>query len=126
MKWKGLDSSCHQKGLTKIVIYSALNQQVAIKEDTDCEPWTAVARYKLQVEHFLESVPDLNYVILRPALVYGLADKTGLSEWFQLWLTLNYNKMYNECSVYQECGSLRVRVECQSLRFNNDKITKNK
>ena len=97
MKWKGLDSSCHQKGLTKIVIYSALNQQVAIKEDTDCEPWTAVARYKLQVEHFLESVPDLNYVILRPALVYGLADKTGLSEWFLSRYTFNYNNTNMSC-----------------------------
>lgn len=52
---------------------------MAIKEDVDCDPWTSIARYKLRVENDLQSIPDLNYVILRPALVYGVGDKAGLS-----------------------------------------------
>ena len=47
-------------------------------EAADCEPWTSVARHKLQVEAALRDIADLDYVVLRPAMVYGLGDKAGL------------------------------------------------
>ena len=43
------------------------------------EPWTHVARHKLEVEHQLRALKDLNYIIVRPAIVYGPGDKLGLS-----------------------------------------------
>ena len=44
------------------------------------DPWTNLAKHKLEVEKSLASFgSDLNYVILRPAIVYGLGDRNGLS-----------------------------------------------
>ncbi|RUS73109.1 hypothetical protein EGW08_019131, partial [Elysia chlorotica] len=49
-------------------------------EDSHLDPWTNLARHKLEVEKNLASFgPDLNYVIVRPAIVYGLGDRTGLT-----------------------------------------------
>ena len=39
-----------------------------------------MAKYKLAVEQELKNIPGLNYVILRPATVYGLGDKSNLSK----------------------------------------------
>lgn len=39
-----------------------------------------MARFKLQVEEDLATIPGLNYVILRPAIVYGIGDKNGISK----------------------------------------------
>ncbi|CAB0039865.1 unnamed protein product [Trichogramma brassicae] len=36
-------------------------------------------KYKLQVENELKNIPGLKYTILRPAIVYGPGDKTGLA-----------------------------------------------
>lgn len=48
------------------------------KEEDVGEPWTFVAKYKLQVEYELRNVPGLKYTILRPAIVYGCGDRSGL------------------------------------------------
>ena len=39
-----------------------------------------MGNYKLQVEAALRHIPRLDYVILRPAMVYGVGDKTGLGK----------------------------------------------
>ncbi|CAL1533091.1 unnamed protein product [Lymnaea stagnalis] len=49
------------------------------REDAKSEPWTNLARHKLDVEKALENYVDLNYVILRPAIVYGIGDRNGLT-----------------------------------------------
>ncbi|OAD56233.1 hypothetical protein WN48_03719 [Eufriesea mexicana] len=49
-----------------------------LKEEDTGEPWTFVAKYKLQVENDLKNIPSLNYTILRPAIVYGCGDRNGL------------------------------------------------
>ncbi|XP_059140667.1 uncharacterized protein LOC131928611 [Physella acuta] len=49
------------------------------REESKLEPWTNLARHKLDVEKALESFVDLNYVIVRPAIVYGLGDRNGLT-----------------------------------------------
>ena len=54
--------------------------QFPIREDVECEPWTYMAKCKLAVEQELRSVPGLNYIIIRPANIYGLGDKSSLSE----------------------------------------------
>lgn len=44
------------------------------------KPWTGIARAKLEVEKILQSdFKDLDYIILRPAIVYGVADMKGLT-----------------------------------------------
>ena len=50
------------------------------KEDAKKEPWTNIAKWKSLVEESLAGIPGLNYTILRPAIVYGVGDRTGLSK----------------------------------------------
>ncbi|CAH0399011.1 unnamed protein product [Chilo suppressalis] len=50
------------------------------KEDDPIEPWTVEARMKSKVEQELKSLePELNYTILRPAIVYGIGDRRSLT-----------------------------------------------
>ncbi|KAH7945467.1 hypothetical protein HPB49_011178 [Dermacentor silvarum] len=48
------------------------------QEHFPLEPWTVTAQLKLAVEEDLQEMKDLDYVILRPAIVYGVADKHGI------------------------------------------------
>ncbi|XP_076239585.1 uncharacterized protein LOC143182469 isoform X2 [Calliopsis andreniformis] len=50
-----------------------------LKEEDSGEPWTYIAKYKLQVENGLKNIPNLKYTILRPAIVYGCGDRSGLA-----------------------------------------------
>ncbi|KAK2168956.1 hypothetical protein LSH36_13g22038 [Paralvinella palmiformis] len=43
------------------------------------EPWSLHAKYKLAVEDQLPHIPDLNFIIVRPVIVYGPSDRTGLT-----------------------------------------------
>jgi len=45
------------------------------------KPWTGIAKAKLQVEQMLanDEFKELDHIILRPAIVYGVADMRGLS-----------------------------------------------
>ncbi|XP_076322769.1 uncharacterized protein LOC143231878 isoform X3 [Tachypleus tridentatus] len=49
------------------------------KETSKLDPWTFMARFKLIIEEELANIPDLNYVVLRPAIVYGIGDKQGIT-----------------------------------------------
>jgi len=48
-------------------------------EDDKEKPWTNLARAKLQAEEELKKIPGLNLVIVRPAIVYGPGDMTGIT-----------------------------------------------
>jgi len=48
-------------------------------EKTKLEPWTAIAVAHAEAEAKLKAIPGLNYVIVRPALVYGTADQLSLT-----------------------------------------------
>lgn len=50
-----------------------------VKENDKVIPITSVAKYKYKVEKELKNIPNLNYTIVRPAIVYGIGDRTGLS-----------------------------------------------
>ncbi|XP_035212900.1 dTDP-glucose 4,6-dehydratase-like [Stegodyphus dumicola] len=54
------------------------SEKTPIKESAKPDPWTVMARFKLQVEEELPTVSGLDYVVLRPAIVYGVGDKHGL------------------------------------------------
>jgi len=49
------------------------------KEDGKLEPWTNIAKFKLKVENQLKDVKGLKYVIVRPAVIYGPGDRTGVA-----------------------------------------------
>lgn len=48
-------------------------------EDAKTNPWTTLAKYRLAAEDELKKVQDLPLVILRPAIVYGRYDISGLT-----------------------------------------------
>ncbi|XP_013406133.1 uncharacterized protein LOC106170709 [Lingula anatina] len=50
-----------------------------MKESDDCDPWTKIAKHKLRVEEKLTTIPNLDYICVRPAIVYGKGDRTGLT-----------------------------------------------
>lgn len=70
---------------------------------TKLDPWTVMARFKLMVEDDLPTVPGLNYVVLRPAIVYGIGDKNGLSKSveniFLLFVRINRLKYFNIVAI---------------------------
>ncbi|KAG9395290.1 NAD dependent epimerase/dehydratase family [Carpediemonas membranifera] len=47
-------------------------------EDASKDPTTNLAKFKLAAEAELTQIPDLQYVILRPAVVYGPGDQNGV------------------------------------------------
>ena len=55
-------------------------------EESSCEPWTCLAREKKSVERALADIVGLNYIIIRPAIVYGQGDKSGLSKYWRIIL----------------------------------------
>lgn len=57
----------------------ASNEQLKLKEDDAIKPWSFMAQYKARIEEELKDL-DLNYTILRLPVVYGPADKRGLSQ----------------------------------------------
>merc|ERR1711991_1159638 len=48
-------------------------------EDKKIKPWTQIATYKMQAEEALAGIDGLNYVIVRPVIVYGPGDVSGIS-----------------------------------------------
>lgn len=51
----------------------------ASAEDDKLKPWTKLAKAKLQAEDELKKINGLNLVIVRPAIVYGPGDITGIT-----------------------------------------------
>jgi len=51
----------------------------ASKENDKIKPWTGIAKAHVEAENFVKGTPGLNYVIVRPAIVYGTGDVSGLT-----------------------------------------------
>lgn len=58
--------------------YIYRSQQTPATESGDIHPWTIQAQYKRAAEEEIQSIAGLPWVILRPSLVYGPGDSTGL------------------------------------------------
>lgn len=54
-------------------------QRPSRENDASADASSIQARQKQEVEQELSNISGLNYVIVRPALVYGLGDRTSLS-----------------------------------------------
>ncbi|KRT82739.1 epimerase, partial [Oryctes borbonicus] len=70
----------------KVMHYVELSSgQIASSEKTPhvengpVNPWSFVGKWKLEVEKELAKIENLNYTIIRPALIYGLGDKAGMT-----------------------------------------------
>eukprot|EP00298_Acanthocystis_sp_HF-20_P000601 c10829_g2_i1.p1 GENE.c10829_g2_i1~~c10829_g2_i1.p1 ORF type:complete len:375 (+),score=136.70 c10829_g2_i1:35-1126(+) len=62
--------------LSHAAVYEPKNKHA--KEDHKIDPWTIQAKYKIKSEQHLQTL-GLPLVILRPAIIYGPADLTGIS-----------------------------------------------
>ncbi|KAL5468720.1 hypothetical protein EMCRGX_G029830 [Ephydatia muelleri] len=49
------------------------------REDGALNPWTQVDKFRLKSEEALAQTEGLDYVIVRPATIYGIGDKQGLT-----------------------------------------------
>jgi len=58
-------------------VYSS--DKKASSEDGKLAPWTVLAKYRLEAETELKKIKGLSLVILRPAIVYGPGDMTGIT-----------------------------------------------
>lgn len=47
-------------------------------ESGSLDPWTNIAKFKLEVEQGLKDISNLDYVVVRPAIVYGPGDRSGI------------------------------------------------
>lgn len=57
----------------------ASKRKEPMNENDKLIPLTSIAKYKYEVEKQIKNIPNLNYTIVRPAVVYGIGDRTGLS-----------------------------------------------
>jgi nucleoside-diphosphate-sugar epimerase len=66
-------------------------------EESKLDPWTAIAQAHVEAEGLVRATPDLNYVIVRPATVYGTSDQLGLTP------RLIIGSIKKELNVKMEC-----------------------
>eukprot|EP00043_Microstomoeca_roanoka_P026867 m.12762 g.12762 ORF g.12762 m.12762 type:complete len:282 (+) comp7034_c0_seq1:86-931(+) len=69
-------------GCKRFIEISTAQVYAADKKPSDesgkLKPWTSIAEMKLKVEEELAKIPNLDYVVVRPAIVYGSSDRLGL------------------------------------------------
>jgi len=72
-----------EKGVKKFVEVSTAQVYDAgdkpRKEDARIKPWTGIAKAKAKAEEELKKISGLHYVVVRPAVVYGPGDLTGIT-----------------------------------------------
>lgn len=86
-------------------------------EESKLDPWTVLAKYKLKAEEALKNVPGLNYVILRPAIVYGTGDKQGLTP--RLVTAACYRELHEKMKMLWteklQMSTVHVRDVCRAV-----------
>jgi len=78
----------------------------ASKETDKIKPWTGIAKAHVEAENHVKATPGLNYIIVRPATVYGTADITGLTPRLIIG------------SIYKEQGEKMETLYSSGLRVN--------
>lgn len=75
-------------------------------ENDKIKPWTDIARASYEAEQIVAGVKGLNYVIVRPAVVYGPGDVLGLTPRLIVG------------SIYKESGETLKSLYTKDLRMN--------
>jgi len=70
------------------------------------KPWTDIARAKLEAEEIVSKTPGLNFVIVRPAVVYGPGDVLGITPRLIVG------------SIYKESGETLKSLYTKDLKLN--------
>jgi len=78
----------------------------ASKESDKIKPWTGIAKAHVEAENFVKGTAGLNYVIVRPATVYGTGDINGLTPRLIIG------------SIYKEQGEKMETLYSSGLRLN--------
>jgi len=93
------------------------------KEDGKIKPWTNLATYKYQAEEHLKST-GLDYVILRPAIVYGPGDSYGIAPRVIVGAVYKYldEKLKNLWSSELEMHTVHVHDVCKAMWLAATKI----
>jgi nucleoside-diphosphate-sugar epimerase len=85
-------------------VYESKNKPT--NEEGRLRPWTGIGVASLEAENAVRSVADLNYVIVRPAIVYGTSDITGMTPRLIIG------------SIYKVTGEKMTSLYTKDLRFN--------
>jgi len=75
-------------------------------ETSATKPWTKLAEFKLQAEEAIKAIPGLNWIIVRPAIVYGPGDISGLTHRFVC------------AAVYKQMGESMEFLWDKDLKYN--------
>lgn len=75
-------------------------------ETDKIKPWTDIARAKVEAEEHVAKTAGLNYIIVRPAVVYGTGDVLGLTPRLIVG------------SVYKESGDTMKSLYTKDLKMN--------
>ncbi|XP_064387862.1 dTDP-D-glucose 4,6-dehydratase-like [Halichondria panicea] len=75
-------------------------------EESKVDPWTLLAKYHLRAELALKNIPELQYLIVRPAIVYGIGDRNGLTPRLVI------------AAVYRHLGEKMKLLWSEELRMN--------
>jgi nucleoside-diphosphate-sugar epimerase len=80
-------------------------------EGSKIKPWTLIAKYKLKAEEEIKAIDGLNYCIVRPAIVYGPGDITGITPRIIIG------------AVYKQLGEEMKFLWSKDLRINTVHVT---
>ncbi|KAL8566462.1 hypothetical protein ACOMHN_015098 [Nucella lapillus] len=96
----------------------ASSEKKPLVEDGKKDPWTSLAQHKLQVEQTLANQhSDLNFLVLRPAIVYGPGDRQGLTPRLLIGAIYRYTKEKMKLLWTKDLRMNTVHVEdvCRAL-----------
>jgi len=85
-------------------VYESKNKRAA--EDGKLKPWTGIGVASLEAENAVRAVSGLDYVIVRPAIVYGTSDVLGITPRLIVG------------SIYKETGKKMESLYTKEMRMN--------
>jgi len=108
--------------LSTAFVYTSSSK--ALKEDAKLEPSRMQAKYSLAAERAIFRIPDLNYIILRPSIIYGHYDISGhvvLSLAISLLYQLNTQKMMVLWDKEKKTNIVHVHDVVRAIMFAIEK-----
>lgn len=95
-----------------------------LNEDAKLEPQKVQAKYSLAAERAIFRIPDLNYVILRPAIIYGPYDIVGhvvMNIAISLLYKINKEKMRMLWDNDKRTSFVHVTDVCRAIMYSIEK-----